>query len=58
MAENSAGRRHDFADPEIIRQFVGQVEPGGEVSTFIVVSSVLLSIVLAVAATLWWCWVH
>jgi hypothetical protein len=54
MPEQSGTRRGDIVDEEVIRQFVGQVEPGGAVSTAVVVWSVVLSIVLVLVASLWW----
>ena len=54
MAEPTGTRRGDLVDEEVIRQFVGQVEPGGSVSTPVVVWSVVLSIALVLAASLWW----
>lgn len=54
MAQRSDTDRGDIVDEEVIRQFVGQVEPGGSVSTAVVVWSVALSIVLVLAASLWW----
>ncbi len=56
MAEDGSNSRNDFVDEEVIKTFVGNVEPGGEVSTTVVVWSVLFSIALAVGTTLWWCW--
>jgi hypothetical protein len=54
VAQPSSTRRGDIVDEDVIRQFVGQVEPGGSVSTAVVVWSVVLSIVLVLAASLWW----
>lgn len=54
MPEGSSTRRTDIVDEEVIRQFVGQVEPGDSVSTAVVVWSVVLSIVLVLATSLWW----
>lgn len=54
MVERADTGRGDLVDEEVIRQFVGQVEPGGPVSTAVVVWSVVLSIVLVLAASLWW----
>ena len=54
MAERSDTRRGDIVDEDVIGQFVGQVEPGDSVSTAVVVWSVVLSIVLVLAASLWW----
>jgi len=54
MAQRSDSGRSDLVDEEVIRQFVGRVEPGDSVSTTVVVWSVVLSIVLVLAASLWW----
>lgn len=54
MAQRSDIRRGDIVEEEVIRQFVGQVEPGGPVSTAVVVWSILLSIALVLAASVWW----
>ena len=54
MAQRSDTRRGDIVEEDVIRQFVGKVEPGGPVSTAVVVWSVVLSIALVLAASLWW----
>lgn len=54
MGERTNSGRGDLVEETVIRQFVGKVEPGGEVSTAVVVWSVLLSIALVLAASLWW----
>jgi hypothetical protein len=54
MTQQSNVRRGDIVDEDVIRQFVGRVEPGDTVSTAVVVWSVVLSIVLVLAASLWW----
>ncbi|HET9094209.1 MAG TPA: hypothetical protein VFN36_03895 [Solirubrobacteraceae bacterium] len=54
MAQQSDVRRGDIVEEDVIRQFVGRVEPGDTVSTAVVVWSVMLSIVLVLAASLWW----
>jgi hypothetical protein len=54
MTQQSGVRRGDIVEEDVIRQFVGRVEPGDTVSTTVVVWSVVLSIVLVLAASLWW----
>lgn len=54
MTQQSDVRRGDIVEEDVIRQFVGRVEPGDAVSTAVVVWSVVLSIVLVLAASLWW----
>ena len=54
MTERGDSRRGDIVDEDVIRQFVGQVEPGDSVSTTVVVWSVVLSIALVLVASLWW----
>jgi hypothetical protein len=53
VAQQPEGRR-DFVDEEVIRSFVGRVEPGGEIGTALAVWSVVLSIALVLIASLWW----
>ncbi|MGA9860337.1 MAG: hypothetical protein WBQ18_20890 [Solirubrobacteraceae bacterium] len=57
MDQGTDGRR-DFVDEEVIQGFVGQVEPGGAISTAVAVWCVILSIALAIGASLWWSIAH
>jgi hypothetical protein len=54
MAQDGGTRRGDIVEEDVIRRFVGQVEPGDAVSTAVVVWSVVLSIALVLGASLWW----
>ncbi len=50
-----AGRgRNDLVDPSVIAQFVGIVEPGGEVSLSVVLGTVVFSLLVVFATTAWW----
>jgi hypothetical protein len=53
VVQQPEGRR-DFVDEKVIQSFVGRVEPGGEIRTALAVWSVVLSIALVLAASLWW----
>jgi hypothetical protein len=52
--ENKVTRRSDIVDPAIIAQFVGKVEPGGEVTFKTVLATVGLSLLVVFATTAWW----
>ena len=46
--------RNDLVDPSVIAQFVGIVEPGGEVSLSVVLGTVVFSLLVLFASTAWW----
>lgn len=43
-----------IVDASVIAQFVGKVEPGGEVSFATVIASVGFSLLVVFATTAWW----
>jgi hypothetical protein len=49
-----ATSRSDIVPAEVIQTFVGNVEPGDNVSLAVVLWSVALSLVIIFAATAWW----
>ena len=51
---NKATRRSDIVDPAVIAQFVGKVEPGGEVTFATVLVTVGFSLLVIFASTAWW----
>jgi hypothetical protein len=52
--ENKRTRRSDIVDPAIIAQFVGKVEPGGEVTFATVIATVGFSLLIVFGTTAWW----
>jgi hypothetical protein len=49
-----ATRRSDIVDPTVIAQFVGNVEPGGEVTFATVLATVGFSLLVVFGTTAWW----
>ncbi len=49
-----AKKRSDIVDPAVIAQFVGKVEPGGEVTFATVLATVGFSLLVVFATTAWW----
>ena len=43
-----------LVDPAVIAQFVDLVEPGGEVSLSVVLSTVAFSLLVVFGTTAWW----
>jgi hypothetical protein len=46
--------RSDLVDQSVIAQFVGKVEPGGEVSLSVVIGTVVFSLLVVFGSTAWW----
>ena len=46
--------RSDIVPEEVIRQFVGKVEPGDHVSLGVVIASVAFSLLVIFGTTAWW----
>jgi hypothetical protein len=51
---NKVTMRSDIVDPAVIAQFVGKVEPGGEVTFATVLLTVGFSLLVVFATTAWW----
>jgi hypothetical protein len=51
---NRATRQNDIVDPTVIAQFVGKVEPGGEVTFATVLATVGFSLLVVLGTTTWW----
>ena len=49
----STGKK-DLVDQDVIRQFVGKVEPGGDVSLDTALGTVAFSLVVVFGTTAWW----
>jgi hypothetical protein len=47
-------RRKDLVDQAVIAQFVGKVEPGGEVTLATVLGTVAFSLLVVFGTTAWW----
>ena len=52
--QGTAAGRRDLVDQAVIAQFVGKVEPGGEVSLAAVLGSVAFSLLVVFVTTAWW----
>jgi len=46
--------RSDLVDQAVILQFVGKVEPGGEVKLATVLGTVAVSLLVVFGTTAWW----
>ncbi len=51
---DGATRRSDLVDPAVIVQFVGKVEPGGEITFATVLATVGFSLLVVFGTTAWW----
>jgi hypothetical protein len=56
MPDQQSHERVDFVDRSVITEYVGKVEPGGEVPLATVLGSVLVSLVVVIGTTAWWMW--
>ena len=53
-SEMKSARRKDLVDQAVIAQFVGKVEPGGEVTLATVLGTVAFSLLVVFGTTAWW----
>jgi hypothetical protein len=53
-SEMKSTRRKDLVDQAVIAQFVGKVEPGGEVTLATVLGTVAFSLLVVFGTTAWW----
>jgi hypothetical protein len=53
-SEVDSARRRDLVHQDVIKEFVGKVEPGGEVSLATALGTVGFSLVVVFGTTAWW----
>jgi hypothetical protein len=56
MPNQPSQDRVDFVEQSVIQQYVGTVEPGGEVPMSTILGSVVISLVVVLGTTAWWMW--